>query len=33
LLHLAGFNDVTAQQQKRMQRLQSKLLATAIHGR
>ena len=31
LLHLAGFDDVTAQQQKRMQRLQNKLLATAIH--
>jgi len=32
LLHLAGFDDVTAHQQKRMQRLQNKLLATAIHG-
>jgi probable rRNA maturation factor len=32
LLHLAGFDDVTAHQQQRMQRLQSKLLATAIHG-
>jgi probable rRNA maturation factor len=32
LLHLAGFDDVTAQQQKRMQRLQNKLLATAIQG-
>ena len=32
LLHLAGFDDVTAQQQKRMRRLQNKLLATAIHG-
>ena len=31
LLHLAGFDDVTAQQQKRMQRLQNKLLAIAIH--
>jgi probable rRNA maturation factor len=29
LLHLAGFNDVTTVQQKRMQRLQSKLLAVA----
>ena len=29
LLHLAGFDDVTAQQQKRMQRMQNKLLATA----
>jgi probable rRNA maturation factor len=32
LLHLAGFDDVTAYQQKRMQRLQNKLLATATHG-
>jgi probable rRNA maturation factor len=32
LLHLAGFDDVTTRQQKRMQRLQNKLLATAIHG-
>jgi probable rRNA maturation factor len=32
LLHLAGFDDVTTQQQKRMQRLQNKLLAAAIHG-
>jgi probable rRNA maturation factor len=32
LLHLAGFDDVTARQQKRMQRLQKKLLATATHG-
>jgi len=32
LLHLAGFDDVTTQQRKRMQRLQDKLLATAIHG-
>jgi probable rRNA maturation factor len=32
LLHLAGFDDVTAQQQKRMQRLQNKLLATATRG-
>ena len=32
LLHLAGFDDVTAQQQKRMQQLQNKLLPTAIHG-
>ncbi len=32
LLHLAGFSDVTAHQQKRMQRLQKKLLATATHG-
>jgi probable rRNA maturation factor len=32
LLHLAGFDDVTARQQKRMQRLQRKLLATATHG-
>jgi len=32
LLHLAGFDDVTAQQQKRMRRLQNKLLATAIHA-
>jgi ssRNA-specific RNase YbeY (16S rRNA maturation enzyme) len=31
LLHLAGFSDVTAHQQKRMQRLQKKLLATATH--
>jgi probable rRNA maturation factor len=32
LLHLAGFDDATAPQQKRMQRLQNKLLATATHG-
>jgi len=32
LLHLAGFGDVTAQQRQRMQRLQNKLLATAVHG-
>jgi len=32
LLHLAGFDDVTAQQQKRIRRLQNKLLATAIHA-
>jgi len=32
LLHLAGFDDVTTQQRKRMQRLQDKLLAAAIHG-
>src|SRR5438874_2795405 len=32
LLHLAGFGDVTAQQRQRMQRLQNKLLAAAIHG-
>jgi probable rRNA maturation factor len=31
LLHLAGFDDATAHQQKRMQRLQNKLLATATH--
>jgi probable rRNA maturation factor len=31
LLHLAGFDDVTAHQQNRMQRLQNKLLATATH--
>jgi len=30
LLHLAGFDDVTAHQQKRMQRLQNKLLATLL---
>ena len=33
LLHLAGFDDVTAHQKKRMQRLQSKLLASALRGR
>jgi probable rRNA maturation factor len=33
LLHLAGFDDVTAHQQKRMQRLQNKLLASALRGR
>ena len=32
LLHLAGFDDVTAQQQKRIQQLQNKLLPTASHG-
>jgi len=32
LLHLAGFGDVTAQQRQQMQRLQNKLLATAVHG-
>jgi probable rRNA maturation factor len=32
LLHLAGFDDVTTQQQKRMQRLQNKLLTDAIQG-
>jgi probable rRNA maturation factor len=32
LLHLAGFDDVTADKQKRMQRLQSKLLAVARDG-
>jgi probable rRNA maturation factor len=32
LLHLAGFDDATAPQQQRMQRLQNKLLATATHG-
>ena len=30
LLHLAGFDDVTAHQRKRMQRLQNKLLATLL---
>jgi len=30
LLHLAGFDDVTAPQQKRMQRIQNRLLATAL---
>ncbi len=33
LLHLAGFDDITAHQQKRMQRLQNKLLASALRGR
>ena len=32
LLHLAGFNDVTVQQQKQMQRLQNRLLATALRA-
>jgi len=32
LLHLAGFDDVTADQQKRMQRLQQELLATTLGG-
>src|SRR5207237_7735248 len=30
LLHLAGFGDVTAQQRRRMHRLQKKLFATAL---
>jgi probable rRNA maturation factor len=32
LLHLAGFNDVTVQQQKQMQQLQNRLLATALRA-
>jgi probable rRNA maturation factor len=32
LLHLAGFDDVTVQQQKKMRRLQNRLLATALHA-
>jgi probable rRNA maturation factor len=32
LLHLAGFDDVTVQQQKQMQRLQNRLFATALRA-
>src|SRR5437016_14194759 len=32
LLHLAGFDDVTAHQQKRSHRLQTQWLASALHG-
>ena len=33
LLHLAGFDDVTPDQRKRMHRLQKRLLATALRAR
>jgi probable rRNA maturation factor len=32
LLHLAGFEDASAQDRRRMDRLQKKLLATALQG-